>query len=155
MDDIEAATRDFEPETFAILGAAVEVQRVLGAGFLEAVYHEALCDEFERRGIPFQQEVPVPVHYKGKLLNTIYRADFVCSGRFIVEIKAAVSVGRPEEAQVVNYLRATGLQVGLLLNFAGQTLHIRRLSTTRTTSQSPDVFPGFPSFSEKPQAAAR
>lgn len=144
MDPADAEAREFEPETHAILGAAIEVHKVMGPGFLEAVYHEALGEELVLRGIPFVHEVALPIHYKGKPLSTLYRADFACFGRFIVELKAAVSIGRPEEAQVVNYLRATGLQVGLLLNFATPTLQIRRLSTTK----SMQVFSGFPGFSE-------
>lgn len=147
MDDIEAATREFEPESHAIIGAAVEVHRVLGAGFLEAVYHEALADELARRGLPFQHEVAVPIHYKGKRLSTVYRADFVCFGRLIVELKASVGVGRADEAQVVNYLHATGLKVGLLFNFAAPTLHIRRLATTRV-GRPDETFSGFSSFPE-------
>ncbi|HUR25475.1 MAG TPA: GxxExxY protein [Candidatus Thermoplasmatota archaeon] len=122
---------------------------MMGPGFLEAVYHEALCEEFEQRGIPFAHEVPLPIRYKEKRLSTIYRADFVCYGRFIVELKAAVSLGRPEEARVVNYLHATGLQVGLLLNIATPTLQIRRLSTSKSIRD----FPGFPGFSETAVAA--
>lgn len=147
MDDIEAATRDFGPETTAILGAAIEVHRRLGPGFLEAVYHEALEVEFARCGIPFLHEVPMPIWYRGALLRTVYRADFVCYRLFIVELKAQAGTSRADEAQVVNYLRASGLEVGLLLNFATPTLSIRRL-----TNASAHPFPVSPGSPEAPGA---
>lgn len=143
VDEVEFTSRDFEPESHAIIGAAVETHRRLGAGFLEAVYHEALEVEFQHAGIPFVHEVPMPIACRGRVLKTAYRADFLCFDRFIVELKAQTSVGRAEEAQVVNYLRASGLRIGLLLNFAGPSLQIRRL----TNSLAVD-FPGFPSFPE-------
>lgn len=142
MDDIEAETRDFGPETTAIIGAAIEVHRRLGQGFLEAVYHEALEVEFQHAGVPYAHEVPMPIWYRGAWLRTVYRADFVCFDRFLVELKSQVVVGRPEEAQVVNYLRASGLEVGLLLNFAAPTLQIRRLTN------SPGRFPVSPGSPE-------
>lgn len=145
MDDIEYATRDFEPESHAVIGAALEVHRRLGPGFLEAVYHEALVEEFSLAGVPFEHEVAMPIEYRGRILRTVYRADFVCFGRFIVELKAQTQMGRPEEAQVVNYLRASGLRVGFLLNFASSVLQIRRL----TISLARD-FPGFPRSPESP-----
>jgi len=143
MDDIEYETHAFEPETRAIIGAAVEVHRRLRSGFLEAVYHEAFARELAIAGIPFEDEVPMPIRYRDHWLTTVYRADFLCFGRFIVELKAQTSVGRPDEAQVVNYLRASGLRIGLLLNFAAPTLQIRRL-----TNSFADDFPGFPSLPE-------
>lgn len=146
MDDIEGATRELGPETQAIIGAAVEVHRRLKPGFLEAVYHEALVEEFILAGIPFEHEVPMPIEYRGKILRTVYRADFLCFGRFIVELKAQTNVGRPEEAQVVNYLRASGLRTGLLLNFATPTLQIRRL-TNSLVADSP-VSPSSPESAE-------
>jgi len=116
-----------DPRTYAIIGAAMEVHNTLGCGFLEAVYQEALEVEFMARGIPFRREVPLPISYKGHVLNTAYRADFICFDSLIVEIKALDRIGGIEHAQVLNYLKATGLEVGLVINFGEQSLKWDRL----------------------------
>ena len=116
-----------DQETFAIIGAAMEVHRVLGHGFLEAVYQEALAEEFTIRGIPFRREVELPVMYKGRELKTAYRADFVCYGSIIVELKALEKIGGTERAQVLNYLKATGINRAMLLNFGSPSLQHERL----------------------------
>lgn len=108
-----------DAQTYGIIGAAIEVHRELGHGFLEAVYQEALAEEFRRRGIPFTRETAIPVSYKGLVLKAQYRADFVCHGEVVVELKALAAVGGVEEAQLIHYLKATGLTRGLLLNFGG------------------------------------
>lgn len=115
-----------DPLTYAIIGAAMEVHTQLGNGFLEAVYHEALAIEMSRRGIPFQHEAPLPIEYKGQPLKTIYRADFVCYDAIIVEIKALKRLSGTEESQIINYLKATGLKTGLLLNFGAPSLEKKR-----------------------------
>jgi GxxExxY protein len=104
-------------EVYAIVGAAMEVHTVLGAGFAEAVYQEAMEIEFRGRGITFERQVDVPVWYKGSLLECAYVADFVCFGSVIVEIKAIRELANRDEAQTINYLRATKLRVGVLMNF--------------------------------------
>lgn len=104
-------------EVFAIMGAAIEVHRELGPGFLEAVYQEALEMELRERGIPFETQRPLRISYKSKTLNKEYCADLVCYERIIVELKALDRISGNEDAQVLNYLKATGLRVGLLINF--------------------------------------
>lgn len=121
----DSAERD--PKTYAIIGAAMEVHRELGPGFLEAVYQEALALELEQRGIPFQREVVLKLTYKGKTLNCTYKADFICYERVIVETKATTGLTPVDEAQLINYLKASGYKVGLLLNFATHSLQYRRL----------------------------
>ena len=116
-----------DPETFAIIGAAMEVHRELGRGFLEAVYQTALALEFQKRGIPFQAGVALPIHYKKKLLTCAYRADFVCFESIVVETKAIAMLTSADEAQLINELKATGLRRGLLLNFGASRLEYKPL----------------------------
>ena len=116
-----------DPRTYEIIGAAMEVHRYLGNGFLEAVYQEALAIEFELRGIPFEKEVALPVFYKIRNLDTKYRSDFICYDMaVIVELKAIASLTAKEEAQIINYLNATKIDVGLLFNFSGLSLEYKR-----------------------------
>jgi GxxExxY protein len=116
-----------DPETYAIIGAAMEVHRVLGRGFLEAVYHDALEVEFRNRGIPAVREQRIPVTYKGVQLGAAYKADFVCFGSIVVELKAIKILTENEEAQVIHYLRATGMNRALLFNFASRHIEYKRL----------------------------
>ena len=116
-----------DPQTFAIIGAALEIHNQLGHGFLEAVYQEAALLEFHLRQIPFEREVLFELRYKGTLLNTRYRADFVCFGNIIVEFKAQALLTRVDEAKVLNYLKATGYHRGLLINFGSVSLQHKRL----------------------------
>src|SRR5436190_22472564 len=116
-----------DPETFAIIGAAMEVHRQLGHGFLELVYQTALALEFQDRGIPYAGEVALPIQYKGKLLTCTYRADFVCFKNVIVETKAIAQLTGADDAQLINQLKATGFHRGLLLNFGAPSLEHRRL----------------------------
>jgi len=118
---------DRDSQTFAIIGAAMDVHRNLGPGFLEAVYREALRWELGVREIPFQAEVPLPISFKGRRLATSFRADLVCYGQVIVELKALRKIAGVEEAQLLNYLKASGLSRGLLLNFGAPSLRFRRL----------------------------
>jgi GxxExxY protein len=119
-----------DERTYAAIGAAMDVHRELKHGFVEPVYQEALALELQRRGVPFEREAELPIHYRGQRLNTGYRADFVCFGNLLVEIKAQRSVGPVEEAQVLNYLKVTDLETALLLNFGAPSLYHRRFVHT-------------------------
>jgi GxxExxY protein len=107
----------FKDEVFALVGAAMEVHRALGPGFLEAVYAEAFAREMDRAAIPYQQEVLLQILYKGEPLKKTHRADFVVYGAILVEIKASAHLSDADRAQLLNYLKATGHAVGVLLNF--------------------------------------
>ena len=116
-----------DPETYAAIGAAMEVHRQLGHGFLERVYQEALAMEFQHRGVPFAREVEFEIAYKGQQLNCPYRADFVCHAKIIVEVKALQRLTGVESSQVLNYLKATNLKRGLILNFGAPSLEYKRV----------------------------
>lgn len=118
-------TRD--PETYQIIGAAMEVHSILGTGFLEAVYQEALAAEFAERQIPALRECPLDIAYKDRLLKCQYRADFVCFNRVIVEVKAIQHLTAHHDAQALNYMKATEFDRALLLNFGQTRLQHRRL----------------------------
>ena len=110
------------PLAFAVVGCAMKVHTMLGTGFLEAVYGDALEIELRKNGISFEREKELRVFYDGKQLKTFYKADFVCENKLIVELKAIKALGKNELAQVRNYLKATKLPFGLLLNFATPSL---------------------------------
>jgi GxxExxY protein len=118
---------DRDPRTYAIIGAAMEVHRRLGHGFLEAVYQEALEIELAHRGIPFRRQVELPIRYRDTILRTFYVADFIGYDSVIVELKALSALDSVHEAQVINYLKATGLSTGVLINFGAPSLEYRRL----------------------------
>jgi GxxExxY protein len=113
-------TRD--PETYRIIGAAMAVHSELGCGFLEKVYRLALGIEFAERGIVFKREVELPINYKQHLLPTSYQVDFICFGGVVVEVKALSALGNLEVAQLLNYLKASRIRRGLLINFGASSL---------------------------------
>ncbi|MFH1673212.1 MAG: GxxExxY protein [Pseudomonadota bacterium] len=115
-----------DQRTYRIIGAAMEVHKELGCGFLEAVYQEALGREFVTQEIPYRSQPVVEIVYKGKPLDKTYQPDFVCYEEVIVEIKAISSLSGTEEAQLINYLKATGMKVGLLINFGSKSLEHKR-----------------------------
>jgi len=107
-------------EVFAIVGAAMEVHRELGPGFLEAVYQEALELEMRELKICFEAQRPLRIFYKNRPLNKVYYADLFCFGQIIVELKVVEQLSNREVAQILNYLRATGSKIGLLVNFGSR-----------------------------------
>ena len=117
----------YKNEAYKIIGAAMEVYNVLGSGFLEAVYQEALEIEFKKRGIPYIREPRLKITYKEIILNKTYEADFVCYDKIIIETKATRQITGTDESQVINYLKAIGFELGLLINFGAESLEYKRL----------------------------
>ena len=116
----------FQELTYAINGAAMEVHRILGPGFLEAVYQLALEHELTLRGIPFEPRKELPVAYKGQAVG-LYIADIVVDGKIILELKAMSALNKAHEAQAHNYLAATGLRLAILINFGAPSLQWKRI----------------------------
>jgi GxxExxY protein len=107
----------FKAESFEIQGAIFDVYREMGCGFLEAVYQECLEKELARRGIPFVAQQKLELRYKGEKLKQTYQPDLICHGRVIIELKAVKEIAPVHKAQVLNYLKASKLRLGLLVNF--------------------------------------
>jgi len=122
MEDVDQR----DPHTYAIIGVGMQVHNHLGFGFLEPVYHEAMTIEMTRAGIPFRRECALPIHYRGAVLECRYRADFICFDDVLVELKALTHLSGTEDAQVLNYLRASRIFKGLLLNFGTAKLGYKR-----------------------------
>ena len=121
--DTEARSKLLHEElTEKIIGAAIEVHRALGPGLLESAYEECLCHEFHLRGICFERQRPLPVEYKGVKLDCGYRLDLIVENKVILEIKCVEHVLPVHEAQLMTYLKMTGMRVGLILNFNISTL---------------------------------
>ncbi len=112
MDDLI-----YRDECYAITGAVFDVYREIGSGFLEAVYQECLAREFILKKIPFETQKLLRLYYRQELIEQTYRADFVCYDSIIVEIKAVSDIAPAHKAQVLNYLKMSGMQLGLLINF--------------------------------------
>ena len=104
----------------------MEVHRLLYCGYVEHVYQLALAKEFALRGIPFEREVEIPISYKGEPLGANYKADFVCYGNIIVELKAVAEITQVHKAQILNYIKATGFTRGVLINFGEDNLKYER-----------------------------
>jgi GxxExxY protein len=107
----------YEEESYAVKGAVFEVYKAMGAGFLEAVYQECLEEELKVRGIPFVAQPEIKISYKGRMLHQSYRADIVCYDKIILELKAVSALLPEHSAQLFNYLRATKMKLGFLVNF--------------------------------------
>ncbi len=112
--------------TEKIIGSAMEVHKIMGSGFLEYVYQEALCYELKSQGISFESQKSLDIWYKDFLIPKKYTADLLIDDQVIVEIKATSGLTSSDEAQLLNYLKATKNRVGLLLNFGTKSLEIKR-----------------------------
>ena len=119
-------TNENDPETYAIIGAAMKVHSELKSGFLESVYQDALEVEFKKQGICYEREKRLPIFYSGVELDSFYKADFVCFDSIIVELKALAKLSGTEESQIINYLKASKMKKGLLLNFGTKSLFYKR-----------------------------
>jgi len=128
-----ADTSDFgndiilKDESYKIIGACMAVHHELGCGFLEAVYQEALEIEFKHRSIPYEREMQLEIFYKDQPLAKKYQADFICYDEIIIELKALCALESVHKAQLINYLKATDLQLGLLVNFGQSSLVSQRV----------------------------
>ena len=119
--------------SFTVIGAAMEVHKILGPGFLEAVYQLALEKELALRRVPFQHQVELPVTYKGDLVG-IYKADLIIDNKIVLEIKGISRLNGSHEAQALHYLAATGLQLAILINFGMSSLEYRRVVKSENKS---------------------
>jgi GxxExxY protein len=128
-----------DEESYAVIGAAMAVHRKLGHGFLEAGYHEAFGVELGLRKIAVQRGLAISIRYRGQLLSASYRADYVCFGSLLVELKAIPGISATHEAQVINYLKASSLKKAILINFGRSSLEYKRLVfNLRDSGQSAD-----------------
>lgn len=121
-------------EAYSIVGAAMEVQNELGCGFAELVYHEALNIELNLRNIPYEMEKLIRITYKGYLLERTYKADLVCYDNIVVELKAVDKLKTEHTSQLLNYLKATNLPLGILINFGEKPLKFKMVPNHITTS---------------------
>ena len=117
----------YKEESYSIIGACMDVHSELGCGFLESVYQEALEITFNEYRIPFIKEAEININFKNKVLDKKYYADFICYNKIILELKAVSALTEIHEAQVFNYLKATGYKLGILVNFAEKSLVYKRI----------------------------
>ena len=122
----EFGLKERDKKSYAIIGACMEVHKILGAGFLEKVYQDALEVEFKRRNIPYEREKIFKITYKGVELRHVFQSDFVCYDEYIVELKDVKELDDIFRAQVINYLHASGLKHSLLINFGETSLKYER-----------------------------
>ncbi len=116
----------FKEEAYKIVGACMNVHTILGAGFLESVYAEALSIELDALSIPYEREKKLIIHYGERQLNKYFKADFICYNSIVVELKTTPYLTKLDEAQLVNYLKATKLKLGILVSFGGTSLISKR-----------------------------
>ncbi|MDD3859051.1 MAG: GxxExxY protein [Bacteroidales bacterium] len=118
----------YKEEVYDIVGCAMKVHSILGPGFHESVYQEALAYEFTRNDIPFEKEKLLEIKYDDIILNKKYIADFICYDKIIIETKALTEICPDHFSQVINYLKATGLKLGLIVNFGEKSLKTKRIA---------------------------
>ena len=131
----------FKEEVYAIIGAAMEVHREKGCGFSEPVYQECMEIELADRNVSAEAQKEMKISYKGRLLKKTYMADFVAFGKIIVELKALDKLTSREESQVINYLKSSGLEVGVLINFGSPSLEWKRIVLINRSVESIDLQP--------------
>ena len=129
--------KQYKDIVFKIIGAAMEVHNVVGCGFTEPLYQDALEEELRLRNIPFEREKTYYFSYKGKRLDKTFRPDFVCYDKVIVELKTVDEISDEHYAQVYNYLKATGMRLGLLINFGKRSLEYKRILPNSKWNQEP------------------
>jgi GxxExxY protein len=117
----------YKEETYKIIGAAQEIHKELGSGFLEVVYQDALEIEFRKRSITYQRESPLSIYYKNVKLSRVYNADFICYDKIIIETKAVKLIVEEFYAQTMHYLKATKFKLGLIINFGEPSLKVKRI----------------------------
>ncbi|MGM5469159.1 GxxExxY protein [Flavobacteriaceae bacterium LMO-SS05] len=120
----------YKEESYKIIGACMKVNRELGSGFLEAVYEEALKKEFDNSSIPFDCQVKLNIFYDGEQMDKFYRADFICYNKIILEVKSVTQIPNSFYAQLKNYLAATKMELGMLINFGQPSLTYKRIINT-------------------------
>jgi len=125
----------YEEETKRIINACIEVHKELGCGFLEPVYQEALEKEFQIQKIPYEREKLLKIKYKNFVLEKEYFADFLCFDKIVVELKAVTTLVNAHKSQVINYLKASNSEIGLLFNFGGASLKWERISIFGNTKK--------------------
>jgi GxxExxY protein len=123
----------YKKETYDIIGAAMDVHRTLGNGFLESVYQEALEIELTARHIPFVAQHPIEINFKNKILTKCFIADLLCYNEIIIELKAVSDITSVHEAQLINYLKATKKELGIIINFGTDSLEYKRYLNTNKT----------------------
>ena len=128
-------------EVYAIVGAAMEVHREKGCGFSEPVYQECMEIELADRKLPAEAQKEMPITFKKRRLKKTYIADFIAFGKIVVELKALDKLTSREESQLINYLKASGLEVGVLINFGASSLEWKRIVLTKHEPQAADLQP--------------
>ena len=124
----------YKEESFAIIGACMKVHRSLGAGFLEAIYEEALEKEFHIQKIPFKRQVKLSLYYEQQLMKKQFRADFVCYDTIVIEIKAVSQIPITFYTQLTNYLKCTNQELGMLINFGTPSLTYKRMINLKNSN---------------------